>query len=137
MTFEHTETATTTAAPDAVWALWSDLTTWAQWDPAIEGVDIAGDFVEGAAGTLTLGGGIEVPVTLDVVEEGRRFLDRLSMGELVITIDHVVTAQADGEGSDLVVTTVIDGPGADDIGPMVTSQSPEALASLAAMAEGR
>ncbi|WP_370249379.1 SRPBCC family protein [Nocardioides sp.] len=136
MTFEHTETATTTADADAVWALWSDPATWATWDPPVQEVVLDGPFAEGATGTLTLAGPFAVPVRLEVVEPGRRYLDVLEMGELRIRIDHVLTPRAEG-GCDLVVHTVIDGPGAADIGPMVTSEAPVALAALAAMAEGR
>ncbi|MDN4173845.1 SRPBCC family protein [Nocardioides sp. SOB77] len=133
MTFEHEESATTTAPPAAVWALWSDVGSWHAWDPAVEAVALEGRFAEGAAGTMTLAGGIEVPFTLEVVEPGARYLDRLTMGELVIEIDHVV--RADGDGAAVTVRTTISGPGAADIGPMVTRDAPVALERLAALAE--
>ena len=120
MTFEHSQTVTTTAGTDAVWALWSDPTTWPVWDPSVVAVSLDGDFEEGTTGTMTLGGGIDVPVLLAVVEPGRRYLDQLTMGDLVIRIDHVVVP-LDGGGSEVTVSTTISGPGADDIGPMVAS----------------
>ena len=135
MTFEYSRTVTTSAAPAAVWALWSDPTTWPVWDPAVESVAFEGHFGEGAGGTMVLAGGIEVPVTLKVVEPGRRYLDRLAMGDLVIEIDHVVEPHEDG--AQVTVTTVITGPGAEDIGPMVTNDAPRAMEALTAMAEGR
>ena len=58
---------------------------------------------------MVLNGGIEVPVTLEIVEPGARYLDRLRMGDLVIEIDHVVRA-VDG-GAEVTVSTVIDRPG--------------------------
>ncbi len=135
MTFEYSRTVTTSAAPAAVWALWSDPTTWPVWDPAVESVAFEGHFGEGAGGTMVLAGGIEVPVTLEVVEPGRRYLDRLAMGDLVIEIDHVVEPHEDG--AEVTVSTVITGPGAEDIGPMVTNDAPKAMEALTAMAEGR
>lgn len=132
MTFEYSRTVTTTAAPDAVWALWSDPATWPAWDPAVESVAFEGSFGEGAAGTMVLAGGIEVPVTLEIVEPGRRYLDRLTMGDLVIEIDHVVVPHDDG--AEVTVSTVITGPGADDIGPMVTNDAPKAMEALVALA---
>ena len=131
--FEYSRTVTTTASAEAVWTLWSDTSTWSDWDPAVEAVQISGEFVQGAMGTMTLGGGIDVPVTLEVVESGRRYLDRLDMGELVIHIDHVVEA-ADG-GCEITVSTTIRGPGAEDVGPMVTNDAPIALARLVKSAE--
>ena len=133
MTFEHTRTVTTSAAASAVWALWSDIGSWHAWDPSVESVALEGHFAEGAAGTMVLTGGIEVPVTLELVEPGARYLDRLDMGELRIHIDHVVK-DTDG-GAEVTVTTVVTGAGADEIGPMVIAQAPEALAALCALAE--
>ena len=135
MHFEHTGTVSTTAPPESVWALWSDPTTWSTWDPAVEGVRIDGAFAAGATGTMTLTGGIEAPVTLEVVEAGSRYLDQLTMGDLTIRIDHVV--QPKDSGAEVTVSTVITGPGAEDVGPMVVADAPKALAALVAMAEGR
>ncbi|MGA8258560.1 MAG: SRPBCC family protein [Nocardioides sp.] len=132
--FEHSGSVTTTAPPAAVWAIWSDSSTWPDWDPSVVGVVLDGPFVAGTTGTMTLAGPFEVPVSLEVVEEGRRYLDQLTMGELVIRIDHVVEPAADG-GSDVTVSTTIEGPGADDIGPMVTAEAPLAMASLVERAE--
>jgi uncharacterized protein YndB with AHSA1/START domain len=132
--FEYSRTVTSSAPPEAVWALWSDPASWSSWDPAVESVAFEGHFGEGAAGKIVLTGGVEAPITVESVEPGRRFLDRLAMGDLVIEIDHVVLA-VDG-GSEITVSTTINGTGADDIGPMVTADSPRAMAALVALAEG-
>lgn len=132
MSFEHEESARTTASPAAVWALWSDTGTWADWDPAVESVRLDDGFAEGATGTITLAGGIEAPLVLEVVEPGARYLDRLTMGDLVIRIDHVVAAA--GDGAAITVATTIEGPGAEDVGPMVTRDAPVALARLTELA---
>ena len=133
MTFEHSESTTTTATPEAVWALWSDVATWEKWDPAVESVALDGAFAEGTAGTTTLRGGIEAPLTLEVVTPGARYLDQLTMGDLVIRIDHVLRAMPGG--TKVTVSTTIEGPGADDIGPMVTADAPVALAAVVSLAE--
>jgi hypothetical protein len=135
VTFEYTRTVTTTASARDVWALWSDPCSWHAWDPAVESVAMEGHFAEGAAGLMVLAGGIEVPVTLELVEPGARYLDRLEMGDLRIHIDHVVKG-VEG-GAEVTVSTTITGPGADDIGPMVTADAPKAMEALCALAEGR
>ena len=134
MTFEHTGTVTSTAPAEAVWALWSDPTTWSDWDPSVVGVIFDGPFEQGTVGTMTLAGPFEVPVSLEVVEPGVRYLDQLTMGDLVIRIDHVVASLPDG-GCEVTVSTTIEGPGADDIGPIVTAEAPMAMATLVASAE--
>lgn len=133
MTFEYERSVTTTASPDAVWALWSDVGSWHSWDPAVEGVALEGHFAEGAAGVMSLSGGIEAPFVLEIVEPHARYLDRLTIGELVIRIDHQVSA-TDG-GSTVLVRTTVEGEGADDIGPIVTADTPTALEALIGFAE--
>ncbi|MBC9735630.1 SRPBCC family protein [Nocardioides marmotae] len=134
MTFEHAESITTTAPPAAVWALWSDVGSWHLWDPAVEAVALEGSFGEGAGGTMTLTGGTEAPFVVEVVEPGSRYLDRLTMGDLAIEIDHVVVPA--GDGAEITVTTRVTGPGAEDVGPMVTRDAPVALERLVALAQG-
>lgn len=135
MTFEYENTVPTTATPADVWALWADPGTWHVWDPAVQSVALEGHFAEGAAGTMVLAGPMEAPFVLEVVEPGARYLDRLTIGDLVIRIDHVVAA-TDG-GAEVTVRTTIEGPGADEIGPIVTHDTPVAMAKLVELAEGR
>ncbi|SDC02487.1 SRPBCC family protein [Nocardioides lianchengensis] len=133
MTFEFERTVTTSASPAAVWALWKDPGSWPSWDPPVQSVALEGHFAEGAAGTIVLAGPIEAPFVLEIVEPGTRFLDRLTIGDLVIRIDHVVTPA--GDGSEITVRTTVEGPGADDIGPIVTNDTPVAMARLVELAE--
>ncbi len=134
MTFSYERTVTTSADPAAIWELWSDTSTWAGWDPAVQDVRLDGPFVQGTTGTMTLTGAIEVPVSLEVVVPGSRYLDELTMGELVIRIDHLVRP-VEGGGSEVTVSTTVEGPGADDIGPMVTADAPVAMEALVTAAE--
>lgn len=135
MSFEYEHSVRTTASPADVWALWSDVGSWHCWDPAVERVALEGHFAEGAAGTMTLSGGVEAPFVLDIVEPRARYLDRLMIGDLVIRIDHVVEA-VDG-GSEVTVRTHVDGEGAQSIGPLVTGDTSKALDALVQMAENK
>jgi hypothetical protein len=135
VSFEHSHTVTTSAPASAVWALWSDPGTWSSWDPAVEAVAVEGGFEEGARGTMTLTGGIEVPLTLEAVEPGSRYLDRLTMGDLTIRIDHVV--RPTDTGAEVTVTTLVSGPGAGEVGAMVVADAPAALSALVSQAERR
>ncbi|ABL83435.1 MULTISPECIES: SRPBCC family protein [unclassified Nocardioides] len=135
MSFEYEHTVTTTATPGDVWALWSNVGCWHRWDPAVDQVAIEGHFGEGAAGTLVLTSGVEAPFILEIVEPCARYLDRVTLGDLVVRIDHQVKETA--EGSEITVRTTIEGPAAEEVGPMVTADTPRALETLVAMAEKR
>lgn len=131
--FHHEETLRTTASPERVFALWSDPSTWASWDPPVERVVLDGPFRVGTAGTMVMAGGFEMAFELVEVRPDHGYLDVIRMGELEIRIDHVVEAADDG--SLVTVTTDITGPGAESIGAMVTADAPTAVAALVAMAE--
>ncbi|GAA1165597.1 SRPBCC family protein [Nocardioides aquiterrae] len=133
MSFEYEGTVTTSASPKDVWHLWSDVGSWHCWDPSVQQVCMEGHFAEGAAGTMTLTGGVEAPFVLEIVEPCSRFLDRVTMGDLVFHIDHEV--KATDSGSEVTVRTHISGPGAVDMGPMVAGDTPQALEALVRMAE--
>lgn len=133
MSFDYEHTVTTTASPAEVWALWSDVGSWHCWDPAVQQVALEGHFAEGAMGTLTLTGGVEAPFVLDIVEPYARFVDRVKLGELMISIDHEV--KATDTGSEITARTHIAGPGATDVGPTVVGDTPKALEALVKMAE--
>ena len=133
MSFEYEGTVTTSASPKDVWHLWSDVGSWHCWDPSVQQVCMEGHFAEGAAGTMTLTGGVEAPFTLEIVEPHSRFLDRVTMGDLVIHIDHEV--KATDSGSEVTVRTHVSGPGAADVGPMVAGDTPKALEALVQLAE--
>lgn len=133
MSFEYERTATTTATPAAVWALWSDIGSWPGWDPGVQQVVLEGHFAQGAVGTMMLTGDVPATFVLEVVEPGARYLDRLSVGDLIIRIDHEVRAV--GDGAEVTVRTTIEGPGAEDLGPMVVDATPQAIAALIEMAE--
>ncbi|WP_244929985.1 SRPBCC family protein [Nocardioides sp. W7] len=135
MTFALERTVATSATPADVWALWSDPGSWSAWDPAVQSVALEGHFAEGAAGTMVLAGPIEAPFVLEIVEPGARYLDRLTIGDLVIRIDHLVVAVHGG--AEITVRTTVEGPGADDIGPIVTQDTPVAMARLVELAEAR
>ena len=136
MSFEYEHTVRTTASPADIWAVWSDVGSWHRWDPAVERVALEGHFAEGAAGTMTLIGGVEAPFVLDIVEPGARYLDRLLIGDLVIQVDHVVSEDEDG-GSEVLVRTHVDGEGATSVGPLVTGDTSKALDALVQLAESR
>ncbi len=98
-TFRHVETLHTSASPERIWALWSNIATWPTWDPPVEKVVLDGPFRVGTTGHMVMAGGFEMPFELEVVHPDERYLDVLRMGELGIRVDHVVEA---AEGGSLV-----------------------------------
>ena len=43
----------TTASPEAIWRLWSDVAGWTEWNADIEHIEISGPFAAGSTISMT------------------------------------------------------------------------------------
>ena len=50
MAREYGTSVETSAAPEKVWRIWSDMSTWGEWNPNVETMDWSGGFVSGSGG---------------------------------------------------------------------------------------
>lgn len=132
-TFEHT--IDTTASTDAVWPLYADVSAWLRWDHGLVAVELDGPFAEGVGGRITPVGLDTLPFTLTWVERGRGFADETpAMGHLLRF--HHALEPLPGGGTQITHRIEIEGPAAEEMGPKVVGDTPEAMAALAALAEG-
>jgi hypothetical protein len=127
-TTEHTHDST--AAPQAVFALWADVQGWPAWDASLVAATLDGPFAAGTTGTLHPQGMPE-PIAFDItaLEPGAGFADETRLGPLVLRFTHRVEPREGG--SRIVVSIEADGPDADRIGPAVAEDLPESVAALA------
>jgi uncharacterized protein YndB with AHSA1/START domain len=129
----------TTAAPEEVWRLWSDVPRWPEWNGDIERIELAGPFAAGGRIVMTPVG--QEPVELRIAEavEPELFVDEADLGEVVVRTTHRVEP-ADGERARVTYRMEITGPAADtlgpQIGPEISSDFPQVLAALVERAEG-
>lgn len=52
MAREYGTSVETTASPDQVWRIWSDMSTWGQWNPNVTSMDWTGGFASGTTGVM-------------------------------------------------------------------------------------
>jgi uncharacterized protein YndB with AHSA1/START domain len=130
--FEYEHSTTTTASAAAVWALWADTSTWPSWDEGMQNVTVDGDFAVGTSGTMTITGQPPIPFTLTEVEPNVRFADITEIPGATLRFTHTLTPT--GEGTEISHRVSIEGPAAQDLGPVVTAGVPAALAKLAVLA---
>ncbi|MFB7264541.1 SRPBCC family protein [Streptomyces nojiriensis] len=135
--WEYEHSIETGATPEAVWRLWVDVANWGAWNAEIEEIDISGPFSAGTRITMTPPW--DDPVVLHVVEavEGELFVDEARFGDLVLRTTHRI----DPVGQDrirVVYRMEITGNGADEVGPQIgpgiTADWPDTMASLAELA---
>ena len=77
----------TSVQPQAVWRLWSDPSTWREWDLGLKDAHLDGAFAVGAAGELTPKSGPKTRFRITAVERGRNytFATALPLARLEIT----------------------------------------------------
>jgi hypothetical protein len=138
--FEHSEEGKATKS--SLWALYSDVTTWPQWDKGIEWIRLDGEFKEGTPGTIKPLGQDQLPFRLTEVVVDGGFSDETEIPGAGVTIRFRHTIESVGEGRCKITHRVsIFGPGADavapGIGPEMAKGVPETMRSLLRMAQER
>ena len=133
--FEWTHTVTSTATPAQIWGLYADVDRWREWDTGLSAITLDGPFAPGSSGTMTVEG--QPPLTWTLVEatELVSFTDVTDIpGVATLTFTHLIEPLS--TGSAITHGVCIDGPAADDLGPMVISDTPAAMEALARIAAG-
>lgn len=70
---EYGTSVETTASPDKVWRIWSDMSTWGQWNPNVTSMDWTGGFASGTTGVMNTPAGQHHKMQLVDVQPGRSF----------------------------------------------------------------
>jgi len=87
-TTEHS--VETTASPQSIWRLWSDVATWSDWNGDIERIEISGPFREGGTITLTPVGQDTIELRIAEASEPYLFVDEADLREVVVRTTHRV-----------------------------------------------
>ena len=124
--------------PEAIWELYEDVTTWPSWDDQAERITRDGPFETGTTGTMKFVGQDPLFYRLAKVEPLREFVDETPVGPLLIRVSHLLDPLPDGRLR-ITYSAEIDGPAdaARQVGPMITADFPETMASLVALAKKR
>jgi polyketide cyclase/dehydrase/lipid transport protein len=132
--YEYEHSVETVASPAAVWALWSDIGRWTEWDTSLTGIRMDGPFEPGGTGVMTIEGQGDLEFLLTDVVPGAGFTDETVLPVATLRFGHTMTPLPDGR---LRVThrVSIEGPAAQQLGPQVTEDVPDAMAGLVAIAE--
>src|SRR5258708_37336853 len=70
---EYGASVETTASPEQVWRIWSDMSTWGDWNPNVSTMNWSGGFVQGSRGGMNTKAGPHQPMTLAEGRPGRFF----------------------------------------------------------------
>jgi hypothetical protein len=134
--FEHT--IETEAEAAAIWALWSDVSTWPQSDEGIAWVRLDGPFTPGTSGELCPKGAEPMPFKIIEATPGSGFTDETELPGASLRFAHRLTAGA--RGTTMTYRVTLDGPAAAEyagFGAELATGVPETMAKLAALALAR
>ena len=123
----------TSAAPEIVWRLFRDVAGWRRWNAGVERIELDGPFAAGTWFTMVPPGQEPLRSRLIEVREDQGFVDETRLDDLVVTVAHRIEPR--GAGSRVVYAVEAAGPGAEEIGPMISADFPDVLAALKAEAE--
>jgi len=133
-------TASTSAAPAAVWGALAALHSGTSLGPNSDAFELHGPFAVGTTLTITPQGQEPLQSTIVELEADRVYADQTVYGDLTLTFRHRLEFTSDG-GTHVTHTLEIAGEGADevgpDLGPQISGDFPVAMSELLAAAEGR
>lgn len=133
---EHSER--TTAEPDAVWRLWSDVDSWPTWDSNLQNARLDGPFAAGATGTLKPTGARTAAFTIGDALPGRAFVIDMRPPLACLRFEHELTPDIDANMG-ITHRVTLTGPLAPlcarIIGRGIANHLPEAVRTLARLAE--
>ncbi|TCV96409.1 polyketide cyclase/dehydrase/lipid transport protein [Luteibacter rhizovicinus] len=130
----HEESIETTASPERIWALFSDVPGWKAWNAGIESIDIHGPFAKGTRFTMKPPGDDAFESTLIEVTQNKGFTDETSIDGTRVVVYHRIESLPSGH-TRITYATEVTGHAASEFGPMVTADFPDVLRSLKALAE--
>jgi hypothetical protein len=81
----------------AIWAIWTDMPRFPDWDPREEQTRLDGPFQAGTSGYSKQWGNPGGPFTLVTVEPGRRWTVQSPLPGGKLTIDHLLEPAGDGK----------------------------------------
>jgi hypothetical protein len=134
---DHRAQLETTAAPEAIWGLWAEVSGWPDWNADLERAELSGPFAAPSTITMTPHG--QEPIELRIAEavEPELCVDEAHLGDVVVRTIHRIE-QLEGRIR-VAYRMEITGPEADtlglQIGPEISADFPQVLAALVERAE--
>jgi uncharacterized protein YndB with AHSA1/START domain len=114
----YTQSVETTAPPERIWELWSDVTTWHDWNPSVSSMTIEGPFAPGTTGTMRTPHGRSHRMQIVDVQPPRTFALRTSVIPGTNFLFRCTVAPGNGGRTRISQSVTIAGPLAFLVGPM-------------------
>ncbi len=118
---------------EVIWRILRDVAGWKRWNAGIERIELEGPFATGTWFTMQPPGQDAFRSCFLSVRENEGFVDETRVEDLVVTVDHRIE-RLGAKRARVVYAVLARGPGAEEVGPAVSSDFPDVLAALAKLA---
>jgi uncharacterized protein YndB with AHSA1/START domain len=126
-TVEHSVEAD--IGPEEIWRAWADVERWPAWNGDIERISIDGPFATGSTIAMTPKGQGTVDLRIAQAVENELFVDEADVEGTIVRTTHRID-RLDGDRVRIVYRLEASGPAEEQIGPAVSADFHETLASL-------
>jgi len=122
-------TVETKASPQGVWKIWSDTSTWPEWNPDVQSMTLNGPFAAGTSGTMKTKQGTRA-IQLTEVVPGTSF--RLETTVIPLTRFAFVCRVSPGSAGKTTIsqTILVGGPLGGLVGGMMSKQIADTFPAL-------
>lgn len=124
----------TSAAPETIWRIWTDVPNWPTWNAGLATAVLLGPFVTGSEFVLTPRGQRQLRPALIEVREPDLFVHETRVADLTVAVLHRIETVAPQRWR-ITCAVHAAGDGADEVGPVVSADFPKVLAALVQRAE--
>jgi hypothetical protein len=108
----------TRATAEAIWRLWSDPSTWHEWNPNVQQMEMHGAFADGTSGVMHTPAGQHHQIQLSHIQPGRSFDLETAVLPLTRFTFHCEVIPGAAGGSTISQSLAMSGPLAFVFGPM-------------------
>jgi Polyketide cyclase / dehydrase and lipid transport len=137
---EYGTSVVSTAPADRIWAIWSDTSTWGDWNPNVSTMELNGAFASGSSAIMNTRAGQHHKMRILDVETGRGFALETNVVPLT-RFRFNCRIEPVGAESKISQTVEVKGPLGGILGgmlgPQVSKEFGTLLSNLAQKAEGR
>jgi uncharacterized protein YndB with AHSA1/START domain len=138
--FEYEYSLEADVTPEAVWKLYNNAASWPTWDTGTEKVGLSGPLAAGTTGNIKFSGQDPLPFRILSAQPNREFTDETEIpgADIFVQFTHRLTPLESG-GTRITQRVSITGPAAETLGPQIgpgiTSDIPQSIAALIALAK--
>ena len=133
---EYGDSVETSASAEQVWSVWSDVSTWSEWNPNVSSMELSGAFAANSAVVMNTRAGQHHQMRIVELDPGRSFVLQTKVVPGTTFFFHCRVESAAGK-TRISQTVEVKGPLGPILGPMIGPQVSKDFGTLLRNLAGR